>query len=260
MMITIISRNFAPVDDAKKDIIDFIQVLAKNIPIGYIKGHKSFFEVYTDRVFLFLYIPGTRRADEGKRPAVIHIDYDQIRSVPQKIINRLKGQHGGGRRIYARTTVVARVDKRVSMEFQEEHHLQVALPGKYRYGLFYQGELVSIAIFSGGRIMRQLASDYRSFELIRFCHKSDTLIIGGISKLLKAFIKEFSPQDIMTYADRDWVHGDSSLETIGFNTVEILAPQRFAIVAGQRLTDIADEQKVDYYVENKGSLKLKLIL
>ena len=246
--------------DSNQDIISFIQLLSEHIKIEEINEHDGFFEVRSDRVLLFIYKPGSHRVDEGSRTGVIHIDHDQVQSAPYKIINRLKGQHGQGQRIYARTTVVARVDKRVALAFQEEYHLQGALPGKYRYGLFHKGELVSVAIFSGARIMRQLGPDFRSFELIRFCHKRDMLVVGGLSKLLNAFIKEFKPQDIMTYADRDWCQDASSLETLGFEVVDTTVPQRFAIINGQRFLHVTQEQSVDYYIENKGSLKLKLVL
>lgn len=247
-------------DGKKKNVKDFIQALSISISVIEVYEESDLFKVHTDQAVLYLYMPGTLRKEGESKSSVIHIDYDQLCSAPEKIINRLKGQHGLGERIYARTTVVARIDKRVALAFQEEHHLQGALPGKYRYGLFYRGELMSVAVFSGGRNMRQEGPDYRSFELIRFCHKSDTLVVGGLSKLLKAFIKDFSPQDIMTYADRDWSSNHSSLQTIGFEIVNIVAPQCFAIVGEQRLSAIPEDQQADYYVENKGSLKLKLIL
>lgn len=246
--------------ESKKDIRHFIQLLSEHITIEKVNEHNEFFEVHTDRVTLFMYKPHTHRVEEVAGQEVIHLDYDQLLGARDKIINRLKGLHGKGERIYARSTVVARIDKQVAVEFQEEHHLQGALPGKYRYGLFNQGELVSVAVFSGGRIMWHLGTDFRSFELIRFCHKGDRLVIGGLSKLLKAFIKEFKPQDIMTYADRDWCQDTSSLETLGFEVVDTTAPQRFAVVEGQRFSRVTEEQAVDYYIENKGSLKLKLLL
>ncbi|ULT28536.1 hypothetical protein KUH03_19615 [Sphingobacterium sp. E70] len=91
----------------------------------------------------------------------------------------------------------------MSQRFLVEHHLQTALPGKYRYGLYEQGELVSIAVFSGGRRMNDKNEEYRSFELLRFCNKSGYNVIGGLSKLITAFAKDFHPGDIMTYTDRD---------------------------------------------------------
>src|SRR5690606_26961847 len=128
-----------------------------------------------------------------------HIDQDQILKNASKICFRLYALLGGGKVVYGRQTAAARLEQKAALAFLEEHHLQVALPGKYRYGLFHAGELVSVAVFSGGRRMRDKADGYRSFELLRFCHKSGYRVVGGLSKLLKAFITDFQPGDIMTY-------------------------------------------------------------
>lgn len=160
--------------------------------------------------------------------SLIHIDEDQWRNQPDLIVSRLKMRMGLTRKIHARKTVVARIDKAQAMQFQQDHHMQVALPGKYRYGLFFQGELVSVAIFSGGRRMQQRPEDYRSFELLRFCPKKDTQIVGGLSKLIRVFAHDFHPGDLMTYADRDWSDGHR-FEKIGFEIREHTAPQTFWI-------------------------------
>ena len=196
-----------------------------------------------------------------------HIDQDQLLKAPHKIISRLQALLGKGTIIYARQTVVARVDKRIALAFQEENHLQAALPGKYRYALFHQGELVSLAIFSGGRKMVHYSPDYRSFELLRFCHKSGFRVVGGLSKLIKSFIDNFHPNDIMTYVDRDWSQA-SNLRTLGFEEQSQTLPQYFWIDGAERypvkdLEQIATFQEkypLGYLSHNNGSTKLVLKL
>ena len=208
---------------------------------------------------LLVYLPNSIRKDcyfEGK---VIHLDIDILQNEYTKVLQRLRGLMGFGQRIYARNTVVARIDKRITQEFIQEYHLNEALSGKYRYGLYYKGELVSVAVFSGGRVMRDIDDQYRSFELLRFCHKADYSVIGGLSKLLKAFIADFKPNDIMTYADRDWTQ-ESSLATIDFVLEGITEPQFFYIKDGKRLTYLEDNTQYDYFVTNRGSFKMKLYL
>ncbi|TYR37219.1 hypothetical protein FXV77_04150 [Sphingobacterium phlebotomi] len=196
-----------------------------------------------------------------------HIDQDQILKDPYKILSRLHALLGKGKVIYARQTVVARIDKRITLAFLEENHLQVAIPGKYRYGLFHEGELLSVAIFSGGRRMREQASNYRSFELIRFCHKAGYRVVGGISKLLKAFTEDFHPNDIMTYVDRDWAQV-SNLHTLGFREQGHTSPQAFWIVDKDRyyiahaehLSKLKQTYPTGYLSHNQGSTKLVLTL
>ncbi len=209
-------------------------------------------------LFVYIYPPYTIRQPNVTDFQTIHLDMDVLIASRQKIINRLKGMLGLGPKVYARNTVVARIDKRIAMEFQEEHHLQVPLPGKYRYGLYHQGELVSLAVFSGGRRMTDEPSDYRSFELLRFCHKGAYMVVGGVSKLIRQFAIDFQPGDIMTYADLDWCQ-QSSLEKIGFRPMAIKSPQTFYVENGSR-NYTAKGEKGEYSVQNSGSLKLKLIL
>lgn len=240
-------------------ISKFISDLGQSIRIISTNQMAGYYVILTERFRIFIYLADQSRNENDGDVRTIHLDVDQILSIPSKLLARLRGLHGIGERIYARQTVVARVDKKVALSFQDEHHIQLAMPGKYRYGLFHEGELVSVAIFSGGRHMRDQDPAYRSFELIRFCHKGDRLIVGGLSKLLKSFIKDFNPQDIMTYADLDWTQ-DSSLHTIGFETIGQLAPLKYYLVDGVRQF-IKPNEGVDFNeIENLGSLKLKLII
>lgn len=199
--------------------------------------------------------------DQAKK--TVYLNVHQFVAQQDKVINRLKVMAGMAKKIYARDTVLARVDKKVALDFQEEHHLQISLPGKYRYGLFHQGELVSLAVFSGGRKMLDKPSDYRSFELLRFCHKADFLVLGGISKLLKGFIADFKPGDIMTYSDKDWSQ-DSSLTVIGFQKIAEKPPQQFWVSGSRQVPfhDFAELEQIKlaypdgYLFSNSGSIKL----
>ena len=164
--------------------------------------------------------------DSGKSRG-IHIDEDLWKTRPKALLSRIATLYGKAERSYARQAVVARIDKKTAMEFQEEHHLQGAVAGKYRYGLFKEGELLAVAVFSGLRKMRH-TENYRSIELIHFCQKDQHLVIGGLSKLLAAMINDFSPNDIMTYVDRDWSEGDK-FESIGFKIIEVTKPQLFKV-------------------------------
>ncbi|MGB7527276.1 hypothetical protein [Sphingobacterium cellulitidis] len=246
------------------EIISFIQGELDAEPI-YIQEHgyghiicpNLSFDIFITED-LFIEVPET-----DKR--YIMLSAGQLEQQSEKIKNRLKVLAGQARKVHARNTVVARVDKGQGMSFQEEHHLQVALPGKYRYGLFHEGELVSLAIFSAGRKMRDKAEGYRSFELLRFCHKSDYLIIGGLSKLIRRFITEFQPGDIMTYVDKDWSQ-DSSLKTIGFEEAGVREGgkywisdnQQFQIGSLAELKVVEGQYPEGYLTQNTGSIKLVL--
>lgn len=218
-------------------------------------------------------LPTINRIVSSSAKRCIHIDEDIWQNRPILLLARLAALAGQATRIHARNTVIARIDKQTAHAFQQEHHLQVALPGKYRYGAFHQGDLVAITVFSGGRKMNSKPESYRSFELLRFCHKQGCAVIGGFSKLLDAFRRDFNPGDIMTYADKDWSDGESYQKT-GFSIVGETDPQLFWIKADtqERFTEFslpenvsgksADERKKAGFfpVYNSGSLKLVKVM
>src|SRR5690606_11000221 len=158
---------------------------------------------------IFYYLTGARSRIAHLIGKGIHIDEDLWISNGAKLLSRLRVRAGYAHKIHARQTVVARIDKKTALSFQEAHHLQVPLPGKFRYGLFHKGILVAIAVFSGGRKLKDRHSSFRSYELLRICHRGEELVIGGLSKLIKQFEIEHRPGDIMTYADRDWWMGNA---------------------------------------------------
>jgi hypothetical protein len=197
---------------------------------------------------------------------LIHLDHDVwLRSAPL-VCSRLKVRVGLGERMYARKGVVARVDKMRAINFQREHHLQQAVAGKYRYGLFIDGELTALMVFSGGRLM-QHTEGYRSFECLRFCTKQGTVVIGAFSRLMAFFILEFKPDDIMTYVDKDWSDG-SKFTQLGFVAAGETGPQRFWVhrtdferISEKDYTKLSEADKRAYYsVQNSGSLKMVRVL
>jgi hypothetical protein len=159
---------------------------------------------------------------------IYHIDEDAWIHRPHWVLSRLKIKAGQAKKIFARNTVVARIDKKRAMEFQKAHHSMVPLPGKFRYGLYHKGDLVSIAVFSTGRTMKFKGDQYRSFELLRTCHKQGLIVVGGLSKLIHYFEEQYHPNDVMTYVDKDWSDG-LSFQAIGFEAVEETEPQSFWI-------------------------------
>lgn len=220
------------------------------------------------QVAYYALAPFRKRVPIASNLRCIHIDEDTWMTRPSLLLTRLAALAGQASRIYARDTVASRIDKPMALSFQQEHHLQVPLPGKYRYGLFHEGELMAMAVFSGGRNMNGTPAGYRSFELLRFCHKQGVLVVGGFSKLLDAFQRVFHPGDIMTYADSDWSDG-SSYETTGFKKAGYTDPQLFwvdtrtmsryherALPAELRRKSAEERQELGYLpIYNSGSIK-----
>lgn len=82
------------------------------------------------------------------------------------------------KRLFARDCTVSEVSSTTSRQFLDRNHIQGAVNCKYNLGLFYNGELVQLlstgpSRFRGGET-----------ELLRFCTKLNTQVVGGFSKLL----------------------------------------------------------------------------
>ena len=77
------------------------------------------------------------------------------------------------------------------------------------------GTLIAVGTFSNARKWIKNGKEIRSYEWTRFASLPGLRISGGMGKILKAFIEEVHPDDIMSYADLEWSEG-SVYEQLGF--------------------------------------------
>jgi len=176
--------------------------------------------------------------------------------VKSKIISIL----GVSERIFARKCEIKKITKPIADAFLEENHIYGTTKLKIKLGLFYHSNLVSIITFAG---QRQFHDGSRSVELLRYCNKNGYTVVGGLDKLLKAYIKEYQPDAIMTYIDLDWGNGQA-FKKLGFEKDDVKLPITFFVnkKTGIRIQEnslMFFEKTNDYTkVLNSGSLKLIL--
>ena len=111
-------------------------------------------------------------------------------------------------KIYARKAELKEISSQQANTFCNENHLQSSAVSKVRIGLFYNNELVSVMTFSSLRKATGLSSKQGCYELLRFCNKKNTTVIGGASKMFSYFKKKYGPTYIISYANRDWSQGN----------------------------------------------------
>jgi len=131
-------------------------------------------------------------------------------------------------RVGARKCDLVKLSSADANGFLNATHLQGSGRSNSRYGLAYNGDLVSVMTFSRENVSRKITD----WELNRFSSKPWINIIGGASKLLKAFIQEHEPLDIISYADRRWSNGNVYGQ-IGFS-FEGNTPPNYWYIAGQK--------------------------
>lgn len=163
--------------------------------------------------------------------------------------------------------------------FLEKYHSYGYAKSKYRYALMYEDKMVAVAAFSEPRPMVRNVDNlfsyvspsnkhadlnnnavvFQSYEWVRYASLPDVRVVGGMGKLLFAFLDEaisknaystptdeffrkehgagnnaqmFStshkPVEVMTYSDNEWSTG-SVYKTLGFTQVGERAPVEFFV-------------------------------
>jgi hypothetical protein len=151
---------------------------------------------------------------------VVHLHEDVWKRSPDIVKSRLRSKCGlYKRRIFARQTIVKRITKLEYHHFLDTNHLWGATSAKYAFGLYTkvtsreEESLVAVATFSNKRKIQRASTNFHSYELLRFCTEMDCTVIGGLSKLIAAFVKEIArPKaeelnckiDLVTSIDRDF--------------------------------------------------------
>ena len=93
------------------------------------------------------------------------------------------------------------------------------------------GNLIAVATFSNARRWVKEGQEISSYEWTRYASLPDMRVSGGMGKLLKAFINDVHPDDIMSYADLEWSEG-SVYKALGFRAELGKEPVDF-VVDGQ---------------------------
>jgi hypothetical protein len=165
---------------------------------------------------------------------IVHLHQDVWNRSPCIVQSRIKSKVGiHHSRIYARKTIAKRIPKSVYLPFLERNHLWGGTGAKSGYGLYTttsnkeEEELVAVATFSSKRKVSRGKGDYYyySFELLRFCTKLETTVVGGLTKLISSFVKSIDDGntvgiDIITSIDRDF----GSNTWPNFETVDVMDP------------------------------------
>jgi hypothetical protein len=125
-------------------------------------------------------------------------------------------------KIQARKCVIKEIPSNESNEFLVNNHLQNAVQSSIRIGLCYNDEIVSIMTFGKSRFNKNY-----DYELLRFCNKLNTTVIGGFAKLLNYFRNNYKGT-LISYADRRFSNGNI-YEKNGFNLIHISPPNYYYI-------------------------------
>lgn len=123
-------------------------------------------------------------------------------------------------KIYARKCIIKEVNAKDALIFLKINHLQGGIGAQYKLGLYYNDELVSLMTFG---------SRFNKFELLRFCNKLNTTVIGGASKLFNYFINNYEFENLISYCNLD--HGNGNLyKQLGFTYIKDTKPNYWWVI------------------------------
>ncbi len=205
------------VSGKEKEVLDFIKSLTGNVEENTKKIIPPFeLDIYIPDFSLAIEYNGDYWHSEEYKPKDYHINktnmckargiqliqifehqwLEKSEIFKSVIANKL----GFSDKIYARKCKV--VELKDCKEFLETNHLQGNCPSSIKLGLTYNDELVSLMTFGKPRFNKSY-----EYELIRFCNKLNTSVVGGASKLLKYFETKYKPKSLVSYANLQWSDG-----------------------------------------------------
>lgn len=132
--------------------------------------------------------------------------------VKSMLRSRLNALHD---RVYARNCKVIIATKMQKRDFLNANHIQGNDNSQIALALMHNEEIIAMMTFGNRKITRN-----KTFELIRFCCKLNTRVIGGASKLFKHFLRTYNVDKITTYADLRYCKDGSFYKSLGFKHVK----------------------------------------
>lgn len=156
--------------------------------------------------------------EKGIRLLTIYSDdFTERRDIIKSRLNSILGCSIN--RLYARKCEVRTVSSQESKDFLNRTHIQGWCVSKYRLGLYYDDNLVSLMTFSNSRFTKN------EYELLRYSSENNTTVVGGASKLLKAFLSltTDNKKNIVTYSSNDFGYTEF-YKNLGFDHISETAP------------------------------------
>ena len=165
---------------------------------------------------------------------IIQIYEDVWISKKEIIKSRINNILNKSDKLYARNCEIRIVETKECSDFLDKSHLQGKIGSSIKLGLYNGGELVSVMTFGTLRKNLGQTSKENAYELLRFCNKLNTNVLGSASKLFNYFIKNYNPSYIVSYADKCWSSNDNIYSKLNMEYSHESKPSYFYIIGDTR--------------------------
>ena len=214
---------------------------------------------------------------EKKGIRLISIFENDWNTVCDKIKSIIKYAILPTKKIYARECSIRSVTSREARAFFELYHIQGYITqGNVSYGLFYNEELISLMSFGKARYCSKDIKEENIYEIFRYASKDNICVVGGASKLLKRFERDYKPKCVISYSDNNYFDG-SVYKSLGFEFKGYTSPDYYWYMKGKSISrhscqlkilrekypdiyDLANKEaegsKEDYIMNTLGAIKV----
>ena len=159
---------------------------------------------------------------------LVHVFEDEWHDKKEIVKSRISGLLGKNAKIPARKCTVREVESQEAAAFLNANHIQGSCTSRWRLGLYLGDELVALMTFGRNRFGEGV-------ELLRYCSKLYTGVVGGASRLFRHFTREHSEiTEIISYADRRWSGPDTFYPKLGLKLDGTTPPAYYYIIGNSR--------------------------
>lgn len=203
-----------------KDIFPEIEKYDKN-PLEFKTSYRPDFRLEKNNKILYINVDGLFYHSMGS-PRKLNKDYHQkmyknfndnnynifqfysneLRDKPQIVKSIILNHFNLSKKIFARKCKIQKINGNIAKEFYEKNHLMGFNEASQHYGLIYNEEIVSM-------ISVKKYNKQNIIEISRFCSLLNINVIGGFSKLYSFIIKQYTPDQIVSFCDMRHSTGNS---------------------------------------------------
>ena len=162
---------------------------------------------------------------------LIHIFEDEWLEHQDIVEDKLRAIfHAPMHKYFARKLEVRTVSREMADRFYECNHIQGKTNVSVSVGLYNGDELLALQSFLP--YTRRQADN--TWELVRYATKLGVQVVGGFSRCLKWFERNYAPKEIVSFADKRWCDPFSNVyESAGF-IKDGEVPRTYWYVQGQK--------------------------
>lgn len=163
---------------------------------------------------------------EQKGYRLVHIFSSEWVHKPDVVKSRLRNMLGlNSERIFARKCDVRYIAYHIANDFVKKYHIQGECKGsKVSYGLYQGDRLVAVMMFGANRFTKTGA------ELLRYCTLPDVTVVGGAGKLFTEYVRNYHPDEVVSFADRRWSGVNAFYDKIGFQFDGVTQPSYYYVM------------------------------